>query len=877
MATLPAWDIYANTLTPLGKGYPLWVPDPDHPEWEVEIGDVGYVRDGSFKHLLRTKNRAEDPQPHNQVPEGYVQFYNPNIVVTGPRESITQNMLHSRTIKQVNVSGGASVNAPMTVASPGANITFKCTDDKGALLLLSPHGEDTYIQSRRHIVTHLRQNLQKWETLANDTLGLDLKAEDILFVCGVTKTSRWAVAAFQSSQRNAEGSISCDMSSLASAHLTMSITNVTAPNCWYRSGPPQARRLSVSSNQSAPAGILGPVAMGSNASLASSATASDASTNAQQQQTQTVTPGFQIPTNLSVPSSGVVPDKADQCIFFHYYKMKRRWFPLPGRIVAGAGPHELPQNEDDTDANPSVLVDDDYVQVEYDDEFEQMPHYPKPFDPVTCVLDYILQHDIRQNSEADVAIASDLDLYALFKTPEEYPEDVATALSELQPQIELDEHRVGTLLVDITYNHELEPGNAETETEIQPDTQVSGGAHGGGEGGERAGNMDVDPPSVWFSTQARPLVTRRAAPPRAAQAKEAIRHMNGGDGTTHEGSVTALAYSASGDYLASASEDTSIIIWYARGLAVKRRFFAHEDTITALAFSPDGSRLASASDFGPVKIWDVEQPERELSLETETPVRSLAYTPDGSKLLGGTIAGQLVAWKTADLTWGAVEVDKIIISDHSAVISFITFSPDGRLMAAGSTENVCRIWEVDQLDSRQPKCILRGHRGMITCASFSPDGKRIVTASDDYSCRIWSTETGDALVNIHEHTAPVWSVCFAPDGKHVASGSADTTVNVCDSWTGERIVKLNGHDNMINHVVYSPDGRYVASASSDNTVRLWDAKDPEWNCLTTFNEHSDNVTAVMFSPDGSTLASGSHDGNVFVRLLQASSSGVNVE
>ena len=110
MATLPAWDIYATTLTPLGKGYPLWYPDPDRPEWEVEIGDVGYVREGSFKHLLRTRNTADEPQPHNQVPEGYDQFYNPNIVVTGPRESITQTILHSRSIKQVQVSGGASIN-----------------------------------------------------------------------------------------------------------------------------------------------------------------------------------------------------------------------------------------------------------------------------------------------------------------------------------------------------------------------------------------------------------------------------------------------------------------------------------------------------------------------------------------------------------------------------------------------------------------------------------------------------------------------------------------------------------------------------------------------------------------------------------------------
>ncbi|CDO76417.1 hypothetical protein BN946_scf184925.g4 [Trametes cinnabarina] len=859
MSAFYAWDVYASSLTPLGKGYPLWVPDPDTPEWEVEVGDVGYLRDGSFKHLLRATNAEGQPQPHGMVPGDYVQFYHPNVVVTGPRESITQPVLHSRTIKKLEVSGGASVNVPTIPAAPGANIKFTCTEDKGALLLLSPKGEDTSIESRRHIVTHLRENVEKWERMANDVLGLDLKQDDIYFVCGVTKTSRWAVAAFHGSQRNAQGSITCDLTALASANFSMSISNLDLPNCMYRAGPPKARSNSHSSSHSVPVPLSDFMSssMGSSTSLASYATAPELS--------RPSTSGYHFPSTLAVPPSGVVADKADQCVFFHYYKMKKRYWFLPTRIEAGAGPHQLPPNHGNTDNHPQISAshDERTAEVSYDD-FE-MPDYPRPYDPVNFVLDYILE-----NSEAQLAIASDLDLYALFKTPDEYPEDVASALKKIQPAIEIDENDVGTLSVDIAYNRkrasEAKPSlaTANKRNAVTPIRNL------GGEGNDGNGT-DIDP----FGSAEDPTSDIEVPHLVASVGSnydggtpeeddlEPTRIIMQGDHSSHEGAVTSLAYSSNSLYLASGSEDTSIIIWYAREMTVKYKIIEQQDTIAALAFSPDGSRLASASDFQSVKVWLVDSPpdQEPTSLPVESPIRSLAFTPDGSQLIGGATDGTIISWNVG------LPALRVNIHQHAATVTFITFSPDGRLMATGGTEQICYIWEVDKLSERRPKTILRGHRGTIFAASFSDDGGRIVTASDDCSCRIWSTENGAEFVRLHEHTAPVWSACFSPDGQRVVSGSSDSTVLVCDSWTGERVISLEGHDNMVNQVTYSPDGRFIASASSDNTVRLWDAKDPSGNCLTTYNEHSDNVTEVRFSPDGTTLASGSHDGRVFIRSL----------
>jgi len=45
------WDIYAEQLSTLGYGYPLWDPEPCDRE-EVLLGDVGFIDKGHFIRLF---------------------------------------------------------------------------------------------------------------------------------------------------------------------------------------------------------------------------------------------------------------------------------------------------------------------------------------------------------------------------------------------------------------------------------------------------------------------------------------------------------------------------------------------------------------------------------------------------------------------------------------------------------------------------------------------------------------------------------------------------------------------------------------------------------------------------------------------------------
>src|SRR5262249_11718501 len=66
-------------------------------------------------------------------------------------------------------------------------------------------------------------------------------------------------------------------------------------------------------------------------------------------------------------------------------------------------------------------------------------------------------------------------------------------------------------------------------------------------------------------------------------------------------------------------------------------------------------------------------------------------------------------------------------------IRALAFSPDGRILAAGSDDSV-RLWDVA---TGQERITLKGHTGEILCLAFAPDGHTLATGSRDGTVRLW--------------------------------------------------------------------------------------------------------------------------------------------
>jgi WD40 repeat protein len=124
-----------------------------------------------------------------------------------------------------------------------------------------------------------------------------------------------------------------------------------------------------------------------------------------------------------------------------------------------------------------------------------------------------------------------------------------------------------------------------------------------------------------------------------------------------------------------------------------------------------------------------------------------------------------------------------------------------------------------------------------SCA-FSPDGHLLASGSTDRGVHLWAVAQRQEVAVLSGHAGSVWVVAFRPDGKILASGSSDQTVRLWDAEQRTETAILQGHTGEVNAVAFSPDGRLFASGSNDGTVLLW-------GTTSTDVEEANSITSVL--------------------------------
>ncbi|MCE5335473.1 MAG: WD40 repeat domain-containing protein, partial [Desulfobacteraceae bacterium] len=157
------------------------------------------------------------------------------------------------------------------------------------------------------------------------------------------------------------------------------------------------------------------------------------------------------------------------------------------------------------------------------------------------------------------------------------------------------------------------------------------------------------------------------------------------------------------------------------------------------------------------------------------------------------------------------------------------------------------------------------HSGTINSVAFSPDGQLLASGSSDSSVGLWDAKSGDLKMTLKGHTDPVAAVAFSSCGRWVASASADRTVALWELQTGnmEKSFKLDGAARC---VVFSPDSRLIASASSDGQLALW-ATEAEGEPIVR-ESVNDEVSTLLFSPLGETLLCGTKSGQIHLWTIE---------
>jgi len=272
--------------------------------------------------------------------------------------------------------------------------------------------------------------------------------------------------------------------------------------------------------------------------------------------------------------------------------------------------------------------------------------------------------------------------------------------------------------------------------------------------------------------------------------------------------------------------------------------------------------------------WRVE-PQLTIQERHKAAVHSIKFSPDGKLLAGGTSRGRIVLWDAGSgkEVWSAQVAPFPVVG--------VAFSPDGKLIAAGAGETyrskepgIAKVWDVatkEEIASASPK-------GVVWKVAFTPDGKTLALSGG-----LWQSQAESTLLDLstNELRALPWAekhdhilkgVAISPDGKTLVADCYQS-ITVW-SLVEDRVVfdTRNVLKCFVLSLAFSPDGKTLVTCGApmlghnDNEpgeLTLWDTATWKPRNPRTQTEAA-GLVGVAYSPDGKLIAGGGYDKAVHV-------------
>jgi WD40 repeat protein len=219
--------------------------------------------------------------------------------------------------------------------------------------------------------------------------------------------------------------------------------------------------------------------------------------------------------------------------------------------------------------------------------------------------------------------------------------------------------------------------------------------------------------------------------------------------------VEAIAFSANGESMASASFDSKARFYPQTFDDDSSLLEEHNGRVTSVAFSPKpNSVFATGAMDKMVKIWDFKKVNVVVNFDQATEgITGIAFLANGDQLVGSSLDGNLYWWGI-----GYDEKQKVysgspirtVPAHERGVTAFSASGNRERIATAGMDKRVC-VWKIDDGSLVHE---FKDVAGAIYCTALSSDGKIIAAAGGAGVVWVWEVESGKLLTTLIPRRMP---------------------------------------------------------------------------------------------------------------------------
>lgn len=285
-------------------------------------------------------------------------------------------------------------------------------------------------------------------------------------------------------------------------------------------------------------------------------------------------------------------------------------------------------------------------------------------------------------------------------------------------------------------------------------------------------------------------------------------------------------------------------------------------SVESAEFSPDGQHVVSAAKFGYyLMMWRVADGFLEWQKIMDAEIEAVTFSPDGKFIAAGDEAYNVTIFD--------MEGNVIRVLEHDAAFDGITWRPDGKFIAGGSEKGEVVLWNTDTWEKE-----ILDAGGTVNSLQFTKDSKKLIAAGNRLNTedrdapregfvKSWDVANNwEVMFDFKAQERSTKSVRLHPDEKSFAIAGFANQLKIYTYPEAEEI-KVFDVPKKLEAVEYHPEGNFLFAGGHGDVIYVYSTE--TWQEVLQID--APRVEYIDFTKDGRLMVTGHEDSGLLSLYL----------